>query len=370
MSLNRRAFLAAAASTTALHLTAAAGTRSTSSVANNSRLIVDGLDTSVINEEFLQMAKASGVNCVHTSCGSISSFGRLYQTVDQLGGMAAVATTVDDIIQAKTDGKIALICGFQEATIFDETISKTIQGRYEPLTFALRAYYQLGLRVLGICYNVANVFGGGCMDSRVPLTRSGKRLVDEVHKLGILLDVGGHTGEQTSLDAIAYSPGLPVVCTHTNVGALNPNPRAISDRLAEVIAGSGGVIGLTAINDFHNRNPSNSAAHGARSPQVTLDVHLDQYDYLKRLVGVDHIGLGPDFPWGWSEMFSHKAEGSVTFPETALSDGRLTLVKDFEDISMLPNLINGLRGRGWTEGELDKVLGGNWMRVYKRVWKA
>jgi membrane dipeptidase len=181
--------------------------------------------------------------------------------------------------------------------------------------------------------------------------------------------VGGHTGEQTSLDAIAISGGVPVVCTHTNAVALNPNPRASSDRLAEAIARTGGVIGITAISDFQVRHAGNAAAHGEQSPQATLDVHLDQYDYFKRLVGVDHVGLGPDFIWGWGDDFVHDASNSITFPPEALSKRPLT-TRGFEDISKLPNLVRGLRQRGWSEPDLDKVLGANWLRVYERVWGA
>jgi membrane dipeptidase len=231
-------------------------------------------------------------------------------------------------------------------------------------------YYDLGLRIHGICYNVANIFGGGCVDPRVPLTRAGRWLVEQIHAKRILLDVGGHTGEQTSLDALAISSGVPVVCTHTNAAALVPNLRATSDRVLEAIARTGGVVGVTAISDFQTRHAGNYRAHGKTSPQASLETHLDQYDYLKKLIGVDHIGLGPDFVWGWGETFNMQADQSITFPPEALSDGPAVTVKDFEDISKLPNLIRGLRSRGWSDAELARVLGGNWIRVYQRVWGA
>jgi membrane dipeptidase len=231
-------------------------------------------------------------------------------------------------------------------------------------------YHGLGLRLQGICYNVANMFGGGCVDPRVPLTRAGRRLVEEVHKLRIVLDVGGHTGEQTSLDALEMSSGVPVVCTHTNAAALNPNLRATSDRVMEAIAKTGGVVGITAISDFQVRNQSNYRSHGPRSPQITLDKHLEQYEYVKKLIGIDHIGLGPDFVWGWGEQFNHKAEDSATFPPEALSDGPAATTAGYENISKLPNLVMALRGRGWSDDELDRLLGANWLRVYERVWGA
>jgi membrane dipeptidase len=202
------------------------------------------------------------------------------------------------------------------------------------------------------------------------LTRAGTRLVEEIHKLRILLDVGGHTGEQTSLDALAISSGVPVVCTHTNVAAINPNARATTDRVFEAIAKTGGMVGITAISDFQVRNPSNYKAHGPVSPQATLDLQLNQYDYLKKLIGVDHVGMGPDFVWGWGETFDSDPERSITFPPEALSKGPAVTTKDFENISKLPNLVSGLRQRGWTQAELDQVLGANWLRVYQQAWGA
>jgi membrane dipeptidase len=304
---------------------------------------------------------------MHKSLGGITSFGDLYRFVDRHPDEVTVETSVAGIRRAASEGRIAFIIGSQEANGLEALLTKDPFGTRAPFVNALRAFYQLGLRCQGICYNLTNIFGGGCMDHTVPLTRVGRRLVEEIHGLGVILDVGGHTGEQTSLDAIAMSSGVPIVCTHTNMAALNPNPRAISDRLAERIAGTGGVIGITAISDFQVRNASNASAHGKQSPQATLDVHLNQYDHLKRLVGVDHIGLGPDFIWGWGDDFVHDAETSMAFPPEALSE-RPSTTQGFEDISKLPNLIEGLKGRGWTESELDQVLGANWLRVYEKVW--
>lgn len=338
--------------------------------AKNSRIVVDGLDTSILNTKFLDLLRKGGVDCMHKSMGEIQSYGSVYQFLDDHSQDVTVARTVEEILQAKKDGKIAFILGSQSVNHIEKLLDKGARGTYAPMRAAMRGYYELGNRIQGICYNVTNIFGGGNLDPRVPLTRAGVRLVEEIHKLKLVLDVGGHTGEQTSLDAIKISKGVPVVCTHTNIAALVPNIRAISDRLIEAIAGTGGVIGITAISDFQKRSHLNYKEHGAASPQAKLDDHMDQYDHLKRLVGVDHIGLGPDFVWGWGHKYVHSGADSLTFPPEAMGDGTPKLVRDFEDISKLPNLIKGLKGRGWTEAELDKFLGLNWLRVYKQVWGA
>ena len=334
------------------------------------RLIVDGFDASIICEEFLSLAREGGVHCIGTSMWSgygSTIYGNVLRYVDQHSDELTVATTVREILQAKRDGKIALVFASQDANHYSSLLGKTFPATFAPLVDELRGHYELGLRTLAICYQVPNIFGGGCLDNTTPLSRAGRRLVEEIHKLNIVLDVGGHTGEQTSLDAIELSAGVPVVCTHTNASALNDNIRAISDRLAEAIAGTGGLIGLCAISDYHVRNRETAPIHGPISPQATLDMHLDQYDYFKRLVGVDHLALGPDFVSGQA-IGNYNSDDSLVFPGYAMSNGPLVYVKDYENISQLPNLIEGLKGRGWTETELDKLLGGNWLRVYKDVW--
>jgi membrane dipeptidase len=340
-------------------------------VSQGRALVVDGLlaDVIALDEPYLRALQAARVDCVHVSMESLVAVGDLYTFLDAHREAIGLVRTVREIREAAARGRIGVVLGVQHANLLEALLSKGSSADYGPLT-ALRAYHELGLRIQGIAYNVTNIFGGGCVDPQVGLTRAGRRLVTEVHKLGMILDVGGHTGERTSLDAIEMSAGVPVICSHTNVAALNPNLRATSDRVIEAIARSGGVVGLTAVSDFHVRNVRSAASHGQVSPQADLAVHLDQYDYLKRLVGPDHVGLGPDFVGAWGEIFLQRGANALAFPTEALSEGKVRYVKGFESIVELPNVGRGLRDRGWTKGEIDKVLGENWLRVYQRVWRA
>ena len=340
-------------------------------------LVVDGLDCSLLSEKFLELMHVGSADCVHLTVGGVAEdnggtpgFGTLYEFADRHGKQMVIAKTVHDIRQAAKDGKIAFVLGWQDANILDGPLRDS--RVFTTMNEGLRAYSQLGLRVIGICFNNSNLFGGGCLEQREPLTQAGRRLVEEVHKRNLLLDVGGHTGEQTSLDAIEISKGVPVVSTHTNAAAINPNMRCISDRLAVAIANTEGVIGINALCDFHNRNANSALIQGDQSPQVSLEKHLDQYDYFKKLVGVEHIGLGPDFEFGtkWSTQGEPSADVSLNWPYGESSVGGLLYIKDYEDISKLPNLVRGLQGRGWTQPELDKLLGENWLRVYERAWGA
>lgn len=324
-------------------------------------LLVDGLDPSGLTEKYLGMIEAAGVDCWHQSMSGFDSFANLLHFCDRYSSRIVQVGTVRELRAAQKAGKVGHLSGWQSAETLirdGDTVMPAIRN--------LRAYRELGLRICGLVYNTASAFGGGALDPSVGLTRAGKRLVEEVHKQRIVLDVGGHSGEQTSFDAIEISGGVPVICSHTNLRALVDNPRNMTDRLIEKIASTGGVIGLTSVNDFHARSVKDEKI--PVTPQVGLERHLDQYDYLKRLVGVDHIGLGPDFMFDRPDLVAIIPE--LWPPDVYSNNPPWFMVKDFGTISELPNVTQGLMQRGWTDAEIRKVLGENWLRVYEKVWGA
>lgn len=332
-----------------------------------STLVVNGLDSSVLNKKYVQMLRVAQATCMHLSMDDLQSFAELYNFLDQNAADIFVAKTVQEIWQARKQGKIALVLGWQSAQPLNLNPERPMSG---PPKTPLRAYYELGLRISMFTYNVANIFAGGNLDhdTQIGLTNAGRRLVEEFHKLRIITDAGGHSSEKAAFDAIEMSAGVPVICSHTNVKTLNDNVRCISDPLIEAIAKTGGVIGITAVNDFLVRNKSNSNV--PITPPATLNKYLDQFDYVRNLVGPDYIGLGPDFVEG-SGPISDDSISQTVWPIEYYSKGPSVLyVKGFENITELPNVVRGLIQRGWSTGEIRKLLGGNWLRVYHQVWGA
>lgn len=324
-------------------------------------LIVEGLIAGGLRLPHLKAQQAGGVHCgMASGPGEMNGWARELRFFDRFNKELVQAKSVADIRKARADGRISHVYGWQAADALGNAFNGTMGGTDTPL----RAFYEVGLRSCGIAYNVANVFGGGCLEPTTPLSRAGRRLVEEIHKLRIVLDVGGHTGEQTSLDAIAVASGIPIVCSHTNVASIADNPRCISDRLIDAIAGTGGVIGLTAVNDFHVR--SRRDADVKASPRVGVDKYLDQFDYIRRRVGVDHVGLGPDFVDGMP--LDYNAVNREVITREMIGDGNWYYVQGFESIAELPNVVSGLKARGWPQPDIDKAMGENWLRVWARVW--
>jgi membrane dipeptidase len=319
-------------------------------------LVVDGLNATQLDEERVRLLRQGGVNCAVKGVGGINGHARMLQFLDRHSNEVARATTVKEIREVVERGKIAIVFEWQSA---DPLVAEPDPAR------ALRAYQQLGLRIVGIAYNRVNVFGGGALESHIGLTRLGRKLVDAIHQNRIVLDVGGHTGEQTGFDAIEMTSGVPVICTHTNVRALNDNPRCMTDKLIEAIARTGGVIGITAFNDFMARTRKD--AHIPRTPQVGIDKYLDQFDYVRKLVGVDHVAIGADNVEGLAGGIALDRDA---LPPEAYSEQPWFYVKGFESIAELPNVTKGLVDRGWPAADIQKVLGENWLRVYQKVWGA
>ena len=332
-------------------------------MANDQNLVVNGLDVSDLTEEYLGMTTSGGVDVWHKSMGGYRTFADAYNFVDDHPDDVAIVRSVDDMRRAANESKIALLFGWQTANPVSTGREGDNDWWGDPPMTNLRAYYELGLRISGIAYQVANIFGGGAIDGHMGLSRAGRALVEEIHHLGIILDVGGHTGDQVSFDAIEMSSGVPIICSHGAARALANNSRNLPDNLIEAIARTGGVIGTPAINDFLVRGKE--MAHLPESPWGTVDNFLAHVEHVRGLVGPEHIGLGPDFTWrpGSSQM----RDRAIFGPET-MDEGPRRFVKGFANVSELPNVIRALEEREWPEEHIRKFLGGNWLRVYQQVW--
>lgn len=393
----RRELLVATLSSAVASTLAAAAPRATSKdgqdrspdrdpmAVHRSVVVVNGLDPSALSAEYLRFSEQAGVGVwLRAEHQTLAELAIAHSFYDGHSDRIAVARSVREIRELRGRGKIAQVLGWQSAGQLSDDSNQSVTSG--PAIANLRAYYELGLRTCGIAYNLANEFGGGCLEADFGLTRNGRKLVEQIHHLRMVLDVSGHTGERTSLDALAMSAGVPVICSHTNIKALNDNPRCSSDRVLEAIARTGGVIGITAFSDFHTRTTVDAKV--LSSPQARLERHLDQYDYLKRLLGIEHVGIGPDFTFGGTKVVPNypvdgspgpieripeaNANGSAQYVSSeAYSIQRPWLyVRGFENISQLPNVTRGLIQRGWSNAELRQLLGENWLRVYQRVWGA
>ena len=328
-----------------------------------SALIINGLDSSVLSEGYVEMMRSVGVDCCHLSLDGtgLSGFSEIHEFVYEHSDEVLLVKCIQDILESAREGKLGLIAGWQSSNdLSNGRHGENDWWNAKPQT-QLRAYKELGLRICGIAYQIANVFGGGAIDGHIGLSKAGRTLVEEIHRLNIVLDVGGHTGDKASMDALEISEGVPVICSHGNARAIANSSRNLSDEMIISIAKTGGVIGVNAINDFVMRGKEMIRVH--ETPLGTTQDMVRHLEYMKNLVGIDHIGLGPDFTWGMSDV-----RDRVIFGADAQDEGPRRFVKGFENISQLGNVVNALRERDWNDSDLNAVFSQNWLRVYQAVW--
>jgi membrane dipeptidase len=208
------------------------------------------------------------------------------------------------------------------------------------------------------------------LDPEARLTTQGKYIAGKMQDLGILVDCSGHTGEQTNLDVIAMAR-RPVVVTHGCCKGLNDNPRNSSDRVIEGVARTGGLMGVAAVDAFITWSSKDAprADAGPFPPRATVARYVDQFDYLKRLVGIDHIGFGTDFI---SDLEPGDPALAFEFPPemTNKQSPSIQYVEGFESVSDVGTVRAEMERRGYTAEEIAKVFGGKWMRVYREAWNS
>ncbi len=265
---------------------------------------------------------------------------------------AVIVRRAADIEQAKRDGKMGLVLHCQGTAIFEDRLD------------LVDAYAEAGLRVVQLCYNVANSFGDGAsVDDDRGLSPFGHDLVARLNAIRLLVDCS-HTGERTSRDAVAASTA-PVIISHANARGLRDNRRNVSDDLIRAVADNGGVVGTVGY-------PAFLVAEG----QASLDQFIDDIAYKADLVGIDHTGLGIDYYEGQhhvadlesaKEKYAERlAEG--TWDPRDYPPPPYVFPEGIETPKTLPNLTRRLVERGFSETDIRKVLGGNWLRVFAAVW--
>jgi membrane dipeptidase len=210
-------------------------------------------------------------------------------------------------------------------------------------------------------YNARNLVGDGFLEPEdAGLSSFGREVVGELNRLGILIDLS-HCGYRTTMEAIELS-AAPAAVTHANTRALCDTPRNKSDEQLLALAARGGVVGVTA---FPTTLPE-----GRR----TLEGVLDMVDYLVDLLGIDAVGLGLDHVEDQPReyfMTGDRFGVDLLFPEDYVPpEWPPEYPEGLRRIRDWPNLTEGLLRRGYAEADAEKVLGGNFLRLFGEVWGA
>ncbi len=284
----------------------------------------------------------------------------VYRAAEKYPNDLMMAYSTDDIRRAKKQKKIAALMGIEGGHAIEDSL------------MALRDFYRLGVRYMTLTHNNTNNWADSCCDTAKHngLSDFGKEVVREMNRLGMLVDVS-HVGDKTMGDVMDVSTA-PVIASHSSVRALADRTRNIPDDLLRRFAKNGGVVMVNfypgfidqkvvvasrerdarlkpqtdALKEQYKDDPkkleeeTNKLMAANPLPKTPFSVLVDHFDHIVKVAGIDHVGIGSDF------------------------DGIPSLPIGMDDISQLPNLTYELLRRGYSEKDVRKVLGENFMRAF------
>jgi membrane dipeptidase len=280
-----------------------------------------------------------------------------------------LATTAADVRRIAASGKIAALMGMEGGYAIDEKIGN------------VERYYLMGVRYLSPAWSVSTSWAGSSGDEAGKtrgLNDFGKQVIREMNRLGIMVDVS-HLSDRAFWDIVNTST-RPVIATHSGCRAITDVPRNLTDEMILALAKTGGVVNVIfypehiepGYSDKKKKVDAEIAAQVQRAstaekgdvaqkklardrvrreeflkrlPPVSVARIVDHIDHIVKLAGIDHVGIGSDF------------------------DGVQVVPADLKSVADLPNLTRELLRRGYSESDIDKILGGNMLRVMEEVEK-
>jgi membrane dipeptidase len=261
-----------------------------------------------------------------------------------------VVRTLRDIQSAHESGRVGIVFGLEAATPIGNDLDK------------LDILFGLGIRQVGITYSDSNALGAGLNEpDGFGLTSFGRRAVKRMNDLGLAIDLS-HASDHTGIETAAVS-AAPVLITHAGARALWDIPRLKCDDVLRAVADTGGVIGMSAA-------PHTTIS--ARHRTHTIASVMDHFHYCADLVGLDHVGFGPDTLYGdhvglhrtFASLLGHSASAGPEHPVVDYVDGLENPSESFHNIAAW------LVRDGLSDDEIVKVLGGNVLRALAAIWPS
>jgi membrane dipeptidase len=306
-------------------------------------------------DEVFAAFKRSGLTAIQTSlnnrdlAAAIADLAKWQARLDRYPDRLIKALRGRDIAEAKRQGRIAVVLGFQNATMIETSIRN------------LDLLHAMGTRCIQLTYNSRNLLGDGCTErTNAGLSDFGVAAVERMNQLGIVVDLS-HCGEQTARDGIAVSKRPPAF-THTVCKTVYNHVRGKTDEQLKALADKGGVIGIASLGYFIGPTAATS-----------FDDYLKHIDHAVKVAGIDHVGLASDYSirgieptatresWYVPRLTTFKPIYNVRWPPW---------IKELDPPERFRNVAHGLAKRGYQTGDIEKILGGNWARYFGEVLGA
>jgi membrane dipeptidase len=281
----------------------------------------------------------------------------VHRMADRYPDAFELAYTTDDVERIVRAGKIASLIGIEGGVAIEDSLAQ------------LRAFYTLGARYMTLTHNTTLDWADAAVD--IPkhdgLTPFGEKVVKEMNRLGMLVDIS-HVSAATMADALRVSQA-PIVASHSSAFAICPSPRNVPDDILKAVKQNGGVVMVNfysgfivpesgkkmraVVQELRTKYPDRTArakalddwykSEGSKLARGTYRDVVDHIDHIVKVAGIDHVGIGSDF------------DGITMWPV------------GLEDVSSYPRLTEELLSRGYSEGDIHKILGSNILRAFRQA---
>lgn len=255
---------------------------------------------------------------------------------DEAADIINVVKRYEDFKKGFEEDKINILIGMEGLTSIEDNVN------------LIETYYNdIGLRHASLTWNKRNMLASGVGDDTNGVTSLGIKAIEKIEELGILLDVS-HLNEKSFWDIVSIASG-PIIASHSNARYFANVKRNLNDEQLLAIANSGGLVGVNSVSVFVNDD---------RNKQKIDDL-IDQIDYIKRLIGIEHIGFGFDF-------CDFLPPSYVGEPDPITNS---ITVKGLSSEADIKNLINRMRERGYREEEIELIAYKNYDNLLKKILK-
>ncbi len=327
-------------------------------------LMTRPVDSLAEREEYKLGWDASGITCVFQNAGEegqdplrlMKRLARFTYLTDMLGGIVSRVVRPDDIVAAHRAGRHCLAMGLCGVPLAQQWVSVEEELRY------IRIFFQLGVRMMHLTYNRRNMIGDGCGETaNGGLSDFGRQVVAEMNRVGVIVDVA-HSGWRTSLEA-AKASSKPVVASHSSCTAVYPHMRSKPDEVIRAIVDTGGFVGICGVSDFLGGSGD-------------INAMLNHIDHVAKRFGAGSVAIATDLVY----TSSRSQEEQRKVPRgrrrraawEALWPGgmypRFGQQNPTNAWTNWPIFTVGLVQRGYSDTDIQKIIGGNALRVARMVF--
>ena len=321
--------------------------------------VIDNLQYVNWSETAFRQLREGGVDAIHVTIAYHESFREAVLNVsqwnrwfEQYPDLIMRGATGEDVRRAVETGRTAVFFGFQNPSPMEDDIG------------LIEVWHQLGIRFMQLTYNNQSLLATGCYEEDdTGLTRFGRQAVAEMNRVGMVVDMS-HSGDRSTLEAIAHS-ARPIAITHANPDWWHPALRNKSDEVLRALTGAGGMLGFSMY-----------PHHLKDGTDCTLASFCEMIAETASRYGAEHLGIGsdlcqdqPDSVVTW--MRNGRWSKEMDYGEGSASAAGFPAQPDwFVDNRDMPNLSAGLLAAGFSQDEMEGIMGGNWLRFYDASFGA